>query len=265
MNTIREALFNKTFNPFYFQYDYARVISGEEEAAYSWSGVNFLMGSLFPPDGEAGGSVSTNSTYGTVDLGGASTQIAFFLPSQDISQGLFKLQVGSQYHWNIYATSYLQFGINSARLRYQHDLIVNKIASAGKKTNTDPLVLGKKCSKDTPCNAVTDCFYSGYSELYKYKFPNGTKATYSLSGPDNVPVDQFDLCYDSVKPLLMKDMNAFCDWVYDKQCSIGGVYQPPLPDPKNHKFIGTSSYKYAMLCYAIIVVVLCYAIVVFVM
>lgn len=31
MNQIRDVLFDKSINPFYFQYDFARVISGEEE------------------------------------------------------------------------------------------------------------------------------------------------------------------------------------------------------------------------------------------
>ena len=33
MSRIRDVFFNKTINPFYFQYDFARVISGEEEVA----------------------------------------------------------------------------------------------------------------------------------------------------------------------------------------------------------------------------------------
>lgn len=53
---------------------------------------------------------------GTLDLGGASTQIAFFVPSLDIQEGLFKLQLGGQKQWNVYTKSFLQFGIVSARL-----------------------------------------------------------------------------------------------------------------------------------------------------
>lgn len=175
------------------------------------------MGTLLPDTlKHKSGSVSTNSTYGTLDLGGASTQIAFFLPSQDISEGLYKLQVGSQRHWNIYATSYLQFGVNSARLRYQHDLITNRIASA---TKSGPSSSKEVCSKERPCSAVTDCFFSGYSEVYKYVTENGTKAQYSISGPKKKSADQFDKCYESVKPLMMKSINAFCDWVYDHQVS----------------------------------------------
>lgn len=82
MTVVRSVLSNKTLCPFYFHYDMARVISGEEEAIYSWAAVNFLMGTLLPASKGTGTAFGGNTTYGTLDLGGASTQIAFFIPSQ---------------------------------------------------------------------------------------------------------------------------------------------------------------------------------------
>lgn len=157
--------------------------------------------------------MGTNSTYGTLDLGGASTQIAFFLPSQDISEGLYKLQVGSQRHWNIYATSYLQFGHNSARLRFQNDLISDKIASTGSNKKVDK----KGVSAYDKHNAITACYYSGYTENFQYKNENGTVKSYTVSGPEKPSHDQFDQCYASLEPLLMKSINKFCNKVYDNQ------------------------------------------------
>jgi Golgi nucleoside diphosphatase len=43
---VREVLSNKKFCPFFFQYDLARVISGEEEAVFSWAAVNFVLGTF---------------------------------------------------------------------------------------------------------------------------------------------------------------------------------------------------------------------------
>jgi hypothetical protein len=40
------------------------------------------------------------------------------LLQQDISEGLFKFQLGGQKHWNVYTKSFLQFGHVSARIRY---------------------------------------------------------------------------------------------------------------------------------------------------
>ena len=89
MSWVRISLSNPGFSPFYFHADLARIISGEEEAVFSWAAVNFLFGTLLPsssgsPYVSNGAINGFNGTYGTVDLGGASTQIAFFVPSQVI-------------------------------------------------------------------------------------------------------------------------------------------------------------------------------------
>jgi hypothetical protein len=46
MNCVRELFHNTTFNPFDFEDERARVISGEEEGAYGWVAVNFIKGKL---------------------------------------------------------------------------------------------------------------------------------------------------------------------------------------------------------------------------
>lgn len=102
--------------------------------------------------------VTGRDTYGTLDLGGASSQIAFFLPSQDYSEGLYRLNIGGtirvlaacgcnnisiiisvficmfvaaititmcvagRKHWNVYAKSFLQFGHVSAYKRHMNAL-----------------------------------------------------------------------------------------------------------------------------------------------
>ena len=43
-----------------------------------------------------------------------------FITLQDISEGLFKMQVGSQRHWNLYAKSFLQYGELTTQLAYAH-------------------------------------------------------------------------------------------------------------------------------------------------
>lgn len=58
-----------------------------------------------------------NKTYGALDLGGASTQISFYEPNEDVIANLFKLQLGGAKHWNVYAHSFLYFGVNLARER----------------------------------------------------------------------------------------------------------------------------------------------------
>lgn len=85
LNTIRQVLSNPTLNPFYFQSDMVRVISGEEQAAYMWASVNLLRGSLIPA---ASFNATSNNiplpllirdvrSVGIIDLTTDSTEIAF--------------------------------------------------------------------------------------------------------------------------------------------------------------------------------------------
>ena len=220
---------DKSFCPFFFQFDFARVMSGEEEAAFAWAAANFLYGTLLPNiHGSGAVTKPVNGTVGTVDLGGASTQIAFFVPSQDISEGIFKLQIGSQRHWNIYAKSFLMYGHNSARNRH-----FSAIAEQSLKSEDD----------DDIRYANDMCLFSGYSETLSQSMTS-YKREVVLRGPSEPLKDQFDLCAHSVKPLLNKNLNEFCNIVYDNECSMDGFYQPKLPSVDQGHFIGSATYKY---------------------
>ena len=131
LGMIRDLFEDKKFNPFYFKREMARVISGEEEAVFSWACMNFLKGNLIPAS-QGMGQVThghANGSFGTLDLGGSSTQIAFFLPSEDYMEGLYKLQIGGQKHWNVYTKSFLEFGINSSRKRMFRLLAENAVSA----------------------------------------------------------------------------------------------------------------------------------------
>lgn len=72
------------------------MIAGEEEAAYAWAGVNFVSGALL--DSTWGtGTATPSAAFGILEMGGASSQIAFFQPEQSIITDIFKLQVVA--HW----------------------------------------------------------------------------------------------------------------------------------------------------------------------
>jgi Golgi nucleoside diphosphatase len=58
-------------------------LSGEEEAIYSWTAINFLKGDLLSESKGIGPATGgKEGTYGTLDLGGASSQIAFYVKNQ---------------------------------------------------------------------------------------------------------------------------------------------------------------------------------------
>ena len=95
---------------------------------------------------------------------------------------------------------------------------------------------------------VDNCFFSGYSEVVKAtsESQNGTsiKAQVSVKGPTQPHSRQFEICMESLKPLLQKNLNSFCMSVYDGECSMDGFYQPKLPSGRNGHFIASAMYKY---------------------
>jgi GDA1/CD39 (nucleoside phosphatase) family len=101
MHSVRHVLMNRTFNPFQYEKEYARVISGEEEAIYGWTAVNFVKGALLSNSEGSGTVLHPETTYGVLEMGGASAQIGFFEPNGDVMANLFKLQIGAAKHWNV--------------------------------------------------------------------------------------------------------------------------------------------------------------------
>jgi Golgi apyrase len=104
-----------------------RIITGEEEGLFGWIAVNYLMDGFGPSN-------SDRSTYGFLDMGGASTQIAFE-PSpeeQEKAQNLVEVRLrligGEEITHKVFVTTWLGYGTNQARERYvgqairQHDL-----------------------------------------------------------------------------------------------------------------------------------------------
>lgn len=61
------------------------AFKGEEEAIYSWTAINFLKGDLLSESKGIGPATGgKEGTYGTLDLGGASSQIAFYVKNQGL-------------------------------------------------------------------------------------------------------------------------------------------------------------------------------------
>lgn len=60
----------------------------------------------------------------------------FSHPPKDILANLFKLQIGGQKHWNVYTHSFLQFGLNSARIRMHTKVADSAKAAEGSVTRS---------------------------------------------------------------------------------------------------------------------------------
>ncbi|PKI84453.1 Ynd1p [Malassezia vespertilionis] len=197
-----------------------RVISGEEEGLFGWIAINYLM------DGFKDPSVG-NATFGFLDMGGASTQIAFE-PSQTIASphamdeehidvpknnDLFDVNFrrldSSLSNHQVFVTTFLGFGTNAARTRYL-DVLLDTVA---------------------PNQALLDpCLPKGLrmpvaSAAHQGKHVQGTGS--------------FSECLLQQQPLL--DREAEC---HNPPCLFHGVHVPAI-DFDSNQFIGVSEYWYS--------------------
>uniref|UniRef100_A0A674GS14 Ectonucleoside triphosphate diphosphohydrolase 1 n=1 Tax=Taeniopygia guttata TaxID=59729 RepID=A0A674GS14_TAEGU len=107
-NTLRSAPFN---------FQGARIITGQEEGAYGWITINYLLGN-FKQSGWKKllhSLKSLSETSGALDLGGASTQITFVskeLTSESPENQLYFRLYGKDYQ--VYTHSFLCYGKDQA-------------------------------------------------------------------------------------------------------------------------------------------------------
>ncbi|KAL7568982.1 hypothetical protein ACA910_021274 [Epithemia clementina (nom. ined.)] len=267
MASVRRVLRqNTTMNPFGFHRDeQARTLSGEEEAIYDWAGVNFLVGDLVPQTKGAGTVVHPKRMHGALDLGGGSTQISFFEPTQDIMSNLFKLQIGQAKHWNVYAHSFLFYGMNEALHRHGARLAAGK-SSRERIVNGvyDPCMpKGSKVDIRTNIHLKEDgvsetwMWYNqsfpsgnGYYQATLYndgQGPNATARVNATAANATAVVWSFDLekCFAMAKDLLHLEKNEWCNFAHKGDCSFAGIYQPQLPEQNTEtfgEFIAFSNY-----------------------
>jgi Golgi nucleoside diphosphatase len=245
IEAVRTLFSNTTFNPFHFaDIEQVRVISGEEEAIYGWAAVNFAMGTLVKDTEGTGTVLNPQRTWGVMEMGGASTQIAFFQNNQDVMANLIKLQIGGARHWNVYAHSFLYFGINGAWDRLNAQLY----AANGKMGTTTTAI--------NPClpqhSNTTFTSWMHWNEEGGYLLPRSDNRSTVYSTVLTNDENNFDECTRITRALLRKEANTeWVDFSHDGDCSFAGVYQPPLfsntkettKHPELNQFILTSNFN----------------------
>ena len=202
-----------------------RIITGEEEGLFGWLSVNYLM------DGFTGHS-QDRTTYGFLDMGGASTQIAFEPslaernnPENSLIEVRLRLLGGEEIIHKVFVTTWLGYGSNQARERYVAQA-VNAFES-NRTANPD--------SSDTildPC-LPKDLKLVG-QPLQSPSAPQHSKQPHTLVGTGS-----FEQCLEKTSPLLNKD--APCS---APPCLFNGVHVPPIDFSVSH-FIGVSEYWYS--------------------
>ncbi|XP_069467616.1 ectonucleoside triphosphate diphosphohydrolase 1 isoform X2 [Ambystoma mexicanum] len=196
---------NLRFYP--FDYQGARIISGQEEGAYGWITINYLLGkflqdvswlSYLPGKKES-------ETTGALDLGGASTQITF-VPDEAIESpdnSLHFRLYGKSY--NVYTHSFLCYGKDQA--------LQQLFASHLKPTD----------------NALEDpCFNVGYTRTVNVTtlYNNHCTAAYKKSLPATdvqiTGTGNHEQCLHKVLDIFNRSECTY------SRCSFNGIFLPTL-------------------------------------
>lgn len=197
---------------------HVQVISGETEGLYGWLASNYLLGGFDHPDEHNHG--KDHHTYGFLDMGGASAQIAFAPNSTEAAKHANDLKLlrlrtmdGKPKEYKVFTATWLGFGVNQARESYVESLLD---AHAAPDVHEMPDPCMPKGLRTTVDGKPVD---------------DASSQNMTLLGTGN-----FDECLRSTYPLLGKD--APCE---DEPCLLNGQHVPAIDFDVNH-FVGVSEY-----------------------
>lgn len=198
---------------------HVQVIPGETEGLYGWIAANYLLGGFDDPKGHDHG--KNHHTYGFLDMGGASAQIAFAPNATEAEKHandltLLRLRTldGVSREYKVFVTTWLGFGVNQARQRYVKHLLDS---GADAEEYPDP------CLPDDAVVMVDD-------DGKVIESGTGNK------GHKLVGTGGFSECLTSTYPLLEKEKECL-----DTPCLINGQHTPAIDFDVNH-FVGVSEY-----------------------
>lgn len=194
---------------------HVQVISGETEGLYGWLAANYLLGGFDEPADHEHGKDGKGShhTYGFLDMGGASAQIAFAPNTTEAEKHADDLKLvrmrhldGSPVEYRVFTTTWLGFGANKARERYidslqegyddKADELPDPCLPKGLRTTLDGAPTSDKAGKD-PLLLGTG------------KFEECLKRTYPLLGKDEPCEDDPCLLNGQHVPAIDFDVNRF--------------------------------------------------------
>ncbi|KAL1789080.1 ectonucleoside triphosphate diphosphohydrolase 7 [Sigmodon hispidus] len=222
---------------FLFSQSQAEVISGKQEGVYAWIGINFVLG-RFDHEDESDADTSLDSasgrrrTVGILDMGGASLQIAYEVPTstsvlppkqeEEAKILLAEFNLGcdvqhTEHVYRVYVTTFLGFGGNFARQRYE-ELVLNETLNKNR-------LLGQKTGL-SPDNPFLDpCLPVGLTDVVE----RNSQVLHVRGKGD------WATCRAMLSPLLARSNTS--------QASLNGIYQSPI-DFNNSEFYGFSEFFY---------------------
>ncbi|KAG8673417.1 Golgi apyrase [Fusarium poae] len=194
-----------------------QVISGETEGLYGWIAANYLLGGFDHPEEHDHG--KNHHTYGFLDMGGASAQIAFAPNATESAKHADDLKLvrmrtldGSPAEYKVFTATWLGFGANQARSRYVERL-------------------QEHYNTDTTHELPDPCMPNGLRTTPDGELVEGTSDKTVLVG-----TGKFDECLTVTYPLLGKDKPC-----KDQPCLVNGQHVPGIDFDINH-FVGVSEY-----------------------
>ena len=194
-----------------------QVIPGDTEGLYGWIAANYLLGGFDNPQAHQHG--KGHHTYGFLDMGGASAQIAFAPNSTEAEKHANDLKLmrmrtinGNAVEYKVFTTTWLGFGVNQARERYIDQLLAESYTP-------------------NPHELIDPCLPTGLRTTLTGEVVEDESPITTLIGSG-----QFDTCLKRAWPLLEKD--AFCA---DPPCLMHGQHVPAIDLEVNH-FVGVSEY-----------------------
>ncbi|KAF2248797.1 hypothetical protein BU26DRAFT_305942 [Trematosphaeria pertusa] len=199
---------------------HVQVIPGETEGLYGWLAANYLLGGFDNPEGHDHG--KGHHTYGFLDMGGASAQIAFAPNATEAEKHandltLLRLRTidGAPMEYKVFVTTWLGFGVHQARQRFVKALLES---SPGATELPDPCL---------PAGAKVTVNKEGKSFDPDKDEGHGTEL---------VGTGKFPECLHQAYPLLEKEKECL-----DSPCLINGQHTPAIDFDVNH-FVGVSEY-----------------------
>uniref|UniRef100_A0A914KGR6 Uncharacterized protein n=1 Tax=Meloidogyne incognita TaxID=6306 RepID=A0A914KGR6_MELIC len=219
-----------------------KVITGKWEGIYSWIAVNYMLGRL----NSTTNSLSMNTqignndnnfkilerqkTAGMIDMGGASTQIAFELPfnlneqqsKEEEDENIQIIQLISstkQFLFKIFVTTFLGFGVNEGAKKYEK-LLWSKI---NRNSSEEEIILDGCLPKD-------------FLKLTSIEDEDGQQFIRKGDG-------QWDNCVQDIATLIF-DKHKECPKT--KKCFFGGVKIPKGVSLSDFELYGFSEYWFSV-------------------
>lgn len=197
-------------------YNQVDIIDGQLEGVYGWLSLNYQLGNIKQDMGN-------DMTYGFMDMGGASQQIAFSPSNANNKQQGSVLKLAKDHEYDIFVKTWLGFGTNQARKRYLQQLIMLNLENNNDFEEDDftNRVVYDNC---LPVNAEEDFIFNNIN--------------FNIKG-----LGDFKSCEKMIYPLLLKHIPCNDIDDSDGECLFNGVSVPKI-DFKKDQFVGISEYYY---------------------